>query len=90
MNGWKLSGAGLVIAALAVAGSALSQPTSPPHPLESPDEDECFEWKYPKEAACGALSGKKECKARPSIEASDDDDKKDKCKPTKGDTCFCD
>jgi hypothetical protein len=89
MNGWKLSGAGLVIAALAVASSAFSSPSSPPVPQESPDEKECFEWKYPSEAACGNLKGKTECKATPSIEASDDDDKKDKCKPTKGDTCFC-
>jgi len=56
---------------------------------ESPDEEECVEWTYPKESACGNLSGKTECKATPSIEASEDDDKKDKCKPTKGDTCFC-
>jgi hypothetical protein len=90
MNGWKLSGAGFVIAALVVASSALSQPSSPPVALESPDEQECFEWKYPKEDACGKLSGKTECKASASIEASDDEDKKEKCKPTKGDTCFCD
>jgi hypothetical protein len=91
MNAWKLSGAGLVIAALVVATSALSKadPAAPARPLESTDEDECFEWQYPKEDACGNLKGKKECKARPTIEGSDDDEKKEKCQPTKGDTCFC-
>ncbi len=86
MNALKLSGAGLIVAALAMATtSAYSSPV----PLESPDEEECFEWKYPSESACGNLSGKTECKARPTIEASDDDDKKEKCQPTKGDICFC-
>ncbi len=93
MNAWKLSGAGFVIAALVTATSALSSASvaasAAPTPLESPDEDECFEWTYPKEDACGNLKGKTECKASPSIEGSDDDDKKDKCQPTKGDTCFC-
>jgi hypothetical protein len=90
MNGWKLSGAGFVVAALALATSALSSAKpAPALPLESPDEDECFEWKYPKEDACGALKGKTECKATATIEGSDDDDKKAKCQPTKGDTCFC-
>jgi hypothetical protein len=58
-------------------------------PLESPDEQECFEWTYPKNNACGNLNGKTECKAEPSINASDDEKKKADCRPTKGDTCFC-
>jgi hypothetical protein len=60
-----------------------------PARLESPGGDECFEWAYPKNDACGALSGKTECKARPTIEASDDEKKKADCQPTKGDDCFC-
>ncbi len=89
MNVWKLSGAGFVVFALVVATSARSLASSPVVPLESPDEEECFEWKYPKADACGDFSGKTECKATATIEGSDDDAKKEKCKPTKGDVCFC-
>ena len=59
-------------------------------PLESPAGDSCFEWKYPDKAECGELKAKTECKAKASIEASEDDKKKEACKPTKGDECFCD
>lgn len=89
MIAWKLSGAGFVIAALVVLTSALGSASPAPVPVDSPDEDECFEWTYPKEDACGNLKGKTECKATPTIESSDDDEKKEKCQPTKGDTCFC-
>ncbi|MFO0567535.1 MAG: hypothetical protein U0263_17890 [Polyangiaceae bacterium] len=75
---------GLVLAALSSESAARA-----PSRLESPDEAECFEWKYPKDKACGSLSGKTECKAKPTIEGSDDDDAKSKCKPKKGDTCTC-
>ena len=75
---WK--GLGVVAAAFCVIG---------PTRLESPSGGDCFEWTYPKSDACGALSGKTECKAKPSIEASDDEKKKADCKPTKGDDCFC-
>jgi hypothetical protein len=59
-------------------------------PLESPSGDTCFEWKYPDKAECGELKTKTECKAKASIEASEDEKKKEACKPTKGDECFCD
>ena len=59
-------------------------------PLESPSGDTCFEWKYPDKAECGELKAKTECKAKASIEASEDAKKKEACKPTKGDECFCD
>ncbi|MGH8432604.1 MAG: hypothetical protein ACREUF_19620, partial [Solimonas sp.] len=59
-------------------------------PLESPSGDTCFEWKYPDKAECGELKAKTECKAKASIEASEDEKKKEACKPTKGDECFCD
>jgi hypothetical protein len=61
-----------------------------PVPAESPGGGECYEWVYPKKAACGKLSGIKECKIRPSVENSDDEKKKEDCKPTKGDLCLCD
>ncbi|MBK7579827.1 MAG: hypothetical protein IPI67_06420 [Myxococcales bacterium] len=86
---FKLSFAGFSVAAFVFALSSWSAPRPPAVPLESPDEAECFEWKYPKNKACGDLSGKTECKASSTISASDDDDKKDKCKPKKGDTCNC-
>jgi len=89
MTLWKLSGAGVLGAMLVFAVTSKSEPLAPPAPLESPDEAECFTWKYPKDKACGKLSGKEECKAKPSIEASDDDEAKEKCKPKKGDTCTC-
>ena len=89
MNVWKLSGAGVVVFALMVATSARSMASAAPVPLESPDEEECYEWKYPKSDACGTLSGSTECKSQPTIEGSDDDEKKEKCKPQKGDVCFC-
>jgi len=85
----KMTGAGLVMAAFAVASGSPAAPRASATPLESPDEATCYEWKYPKEKACGDLSGKKECKSQPTIEASDDADKKEKCKPKKGDTCNC-
>lgn len=87
----KLTAAGFLVFGLAFAIAAPSA-ASAPTPMESPDgdDDECYEWKYPKATACGKLSGKTECKKRPSIEASDDDEKKENCKPDKGDTCFCD
>jgi hypothetical protein len=59
-------------------------------PLESPDEATCFEWKYPDKAECGELKSKTECKATATIDGSDDEKKKEACKPTKGDECFCD
>jgi hypothetical protein len=59
-------------------------------PLESPSGDSCFEWKYPDKAECGELKAKTECKAKASIDASEDEKKKEACKPTKGDECFCD
>lgn len=74
---------GACVVALGVASITLT-------PLESPDEASCVEWKYPDKDACGALKGKTECKAKPTIEASDDEKKKEECKPTKGDDCFCD
>ncbi len=89
MTLWKISGAGFLLAGLAVAQSSRSEVPMPAEPLESPDEAECFQWKYPKSKDCGKLSGKEECKAQPSIEASDDEDQKEKCKPTKGDSCTC-
>jgi len=73
-------GLGVVVTAFCLIG---------PAPLESPSGGDCFEWTYPKSDACGALSGKTECKAKPSIETSDDEKKKADCKPTKGDDCFC-
>lgn len=86
---WKTTGAGLLMGLFGLAFSAQSTSRLPPIPLESPDQAECYEWKYPKNKACGDLSGKTECKSKPTIEASDDQDKKDKCKPKKGDTCTC-
>jgi len=59
-------------------------------PAESPGGGECYEWTYPKKTSCGKLSGTKECKTRPSIESSEDEAKKEDCKPTKGDLCLCD
>lgn len=60
-----------------------------PVKLESPDGD-CFEWKYPKKAECGALSGKTECKAEPSINTLEKDEaKRAACKPEEGAECFC-
>ena len=81
-------GLGVVITATCLVGPARSTPQAP-GPVESPSGGDCFEWTYPKSDACGALSGKTECKATPSIEASDDEKKKADCKPTKGDDCFC-
>lgn len=89
MTLWKSSGALLLGAALLLALFATTESRASVTRLESPDEAECFEWKYPKEKECGKLSGKTECKSTPSIESSDDDDKKDKCKPKKGDSCTC-
>lgn len=88
MAAHELVGKVLVVVGLAIGTTAFASAESG-QPLESPDEDECYEWTYPKDDACGSLSGKTECKARPSIEASDDEAKKEKCQPTKGDTCFC-
>ncbi len=59
-------------------------------PTESPGGGECYEWTYPKKPSCGKLSGTKECKTRPSIESSEDEAKKEDCKPAKGDLCLCD
>ncbi len=89
---WKALGACIAASALLLA---LTAPSAAGHtetaPLESPGfDDECFEWTYPDDAACGELKGKEECKASPTIENSDDEDKKEKCKPKKGDECFCD
>ncbi len=80
-------GAGVLGWVLVASSSGASQH----QPLESPDGDDedCFEWKYPKNDACGKLSGTTECKPKPTIEASDDAAKKEACKPTKGDDCLC-
>ena len=40
--------------------------------LESPSGDSCFEWKYPDKAECGELKAKTECKAKASIDATED------------------
>jgi hypothetical protein len=78
-----LKACGACVVALGLVSVAMT-------PLESPDEASCVEWKYPDKDACGALKGKTECKAKPTIEGSDDEKKKEECKPTKGDDCFCD
>lgn len=55
----------------------------------SPDGD-CFEWKYPNKPECGALAGKTECKAEPSINTIEKDEAKRKaCAPEEGAECFC-
>lgn len=90
---WKALGSA---AALVVAGAALAaplranEPARDSDPLESPGFDEdCYEFTYPKKDACGSLSGITECKSSPTIDASDDEAKKEACQPTKGDICFC-
>jgi len=86
-------GAGLVL----VTAAVMARPSAPSRdgdqavPTESPSFDEdCYEWKYPSKDECGALSGTTECKAEPTIESAADEDKREKCKPTKGELCLCD
>ncbi len=87
-----LLGGGVLLVGPATARSAPASQTvaQTPVPAESPGGGECYEWSYPKKTACGKLSGSKECKTRPSIESSEDEQKKEECKPTKGDLCLCD
>ncbi len=87
-GGAALLGAGALVVGPGEARSA--QSSRPPIRAESPGGGECYEWSYPKKTACGKLSGTKECKTRPSIESSEDEQKKEECKPTKGDLCLCD
>lgn len=82
--------AGPLFASQAPAGAVSPLEASPAAtPLESPYAD-CFEWKYPDKAECGALKGKTECKAEPSINTVEKDPEKRKaCQPEEGDECFC-
>jgi hypothetical protein len=99
MRAKKWLGAGFLAAGLSsgVAAGVTPEPSASDlgranvaKPLESPSGDTCFEWKYPDKAECGELKAKTECKAKASIEGSEDEKKKEACKPTKGDECFCD
>jgi hypothetical protein len=96
MRPFQICGACLLtLGVWTLAGEATSTPraskaAAEAAPLESPDSATCFDWKYPDKDACGSLKGKTECKAKPSIEGSDDAAKKEECKPTKGEECFCD
>jgi hypothetical protein len=93
---WAAAGVGALLGAgtlwLGVTRSAQASEVAwqAPVPAESPGGGECYEWSYPKKTSCGKLSGTKECKTRPSIESSEDEDKKADCTPTKGDLCLCD
>ena len=70
---------------------ATALPGAGPAGLESPGTSaECYTWTYPKNDVCGSLSGKKECKTRPTVESSDDSKKREECHPTQGDICLCD
>lgn len=82
----KAFGAAIALLVLYLTTGAVARQA----PLESPSGGSCFEWKYPDKSECGELKGKTECKAKATIEASDDEKKKEACKPTKGDECFCD
>jgi hypothetical protein len=86
-------GAGLLLLTMGVVAKPRvpAPPTDEATPAESPSFDEdCYEWKYPKKDECGALSGTTECKAEPTINSAADDEKREKCEPTKGELCLCD
>ena len=93
---WAIAAGGALLGAgawwLGATRSAQASEVGTPAavPAESPGGGECYEWTYPKKTSCGKLSGTKECKTRPSIESSEDEAKKEDCKPTKGDLCLCD
>jgi hypothetical protein len=91
---WAMAAGGALLGAgalwLGATRSAQASEVAATVPAESPGGGECYEWAYPKKTSCGKLSGTKECKARPSIESSEDEAKKEDCKPTKGDLCLCD
>jgi hypothetical protein len=88
--GGALLGAGALWLGAARSAQASEAAARVAVPAESPGGGECYEWAYPKKTSCGKLSGTKECKTRPSIESSEDEAKKEDCKPTKGDLCLCD
>ena len=84
-------GASSLLVAVAGAAHSAKRLDGRAVPVESPGvTEDCYEYVYPKKDACGALSGTSECKATPTIEASDDEKKRAECEPTKGELCLCD
>jgi hypothetical protein len=69
------------LTAAAEADPALAGRSDGVRPAESPSAT-CYKYTYPKDKACGSMSGKSECASEPSV---DEDD----CKVEKGGECTC-
>lgn len=79
--------AALVVATAPVAASEPLVDPGAPFRAESPGGT-CYKYTYPTNEACGALSGKSECKAEPTSD-SWSDEKQERCKVEKGSECTC-